>query len=110
MRESLLHSDSRQPTVVQHAFALCKEDKDGGRTKRLLARCMEAHCFCVSSLCNLQVGVHGCYLQTRVFAISVAIMDVYSLLKLGISIRFLLDGGVARRMVCVDGGDDDMVA
>ncbi|XP_022643259.1 uncharacterized protein LOC111242773 [Vigna radiata var. radiata] len=60
--------------------------------KRLLARCMETHCFCVSGLCNLQVVAHGCYLQTRVSVIWVAIM-------LGILIQFLLDGGEARLMV-----------
>ncbi|KAG2408484.1 uncharacterized protein HKW66_Vig0033060 [Vigna angularis] len=30
--------------------------------------------------------------------------------RLGISIRFLLDGGEARHMVCIDGGNGDMVA
>ncbi|WVZ03377.1 hypothetical protein V8G54_024183 [Vigna mungo] len=42
---------------------------------------------------GLEVGAHGCYLRTRVSAIWVVIMYVYGLLQ-----------------VCVDDGDNDMVA
>ncbi|WVZ18027.1 hypothetical protein V8G54_005349 [Vigna mungo] len=109
--------------AIPMAFALYKEDEDGGRMKRLLARCMEAQCLCISGLCNLQVGAHGYYFVT--IAIFLFMFRKFLVCRLGISIRFLLDGGEAQLMQrslgfhivarvwleldCVDGGDGGMV-
>ncbi|KAG2399033.1 uncharacterized protein HKW66_Vig0084850 [Vigna angularis] len=56
--------------------------------KRLLARCMEAHCFCVSGLYNLQV----------------------SRLRFLVHIWVGISSLQGFMVVCVDGGNGDMVA